>query len=208
MMLMLYSVLMRYEYRAGWDLPWWRRWARGVVAARVAGVGLVLAGGYVMWLLQAAPHRASLPVAGRLAAGAPLPAAQLVIGGLGVQRDIVTGSLKQLDKGLVVQRTQSGGDPERGGNFVLVGHRYVFDLLPGRVSEASVFYDLPKLKNGDVITVYWQHKAYRYAVNRLYQVKPGQVSVEAPSKEAKLTLYTCTLQGQADGRVVVEARPI
>jgi sortase A len=172
------------------------------LAAVLLGSGL-----YLTYLLILAPHRPILPPDGRLAPGAPLPDRQLVIPRLGVQVNIVADQLAQLDRGLVVQRTGAGGSPAKGGNFVLVGHRYVFSFVPARISLVSVFYDLDKLKTGDAITVYWHHQRYRYTVSRTYQVKPGQLSVEAPSRSAKLTLYTCTLQGQADGRIVVEAQP-
>ncbi|HSX03012.1 MAG TPA: class E sortase [Candidatus Saccharimonadia bacterium] len=174
---------------------------------RLGLAAVFMAGGlYLAYLLLMAPHRAALPADGRLTAGAPLPDRQLVIPRLGVQVNIVADQLAQLDHGLVVQRTGAGGNPAKGGNFVLVGHRYVFSWVPARVSLVSVFYDLDKLKTGDAITVYWQHKRYHYTVSRTYQVKPGQLSVEAPTTGPKLTLYTCTLQGQADGRIVVEAR--
>ncbi len=60
---------------------------------------------------------------------------------------------------------------------------------------------------GDDITVYWDKKDYRYKITEVKTVKPNETSIEAPSKEPKLTIYTCTLGGSADGRVVVIAKP-
>lgn len=49
-------------------------------------------------------------------------------------------------------------------------------------------------------------RRYQYEITKKYEVKPTQIEIEASSNEAKLTLYTCTLQGENDGREVFEAK--
>ena len=99
------------------------------------------------------------------------------------------------------------GNPEIGGNFVLSAHRFKIGLTPGETKRNSPFYNVDKLKNGDPIYVRWKNKMYKYKISKKYNVKPTQVEIEAPSEQPKLTLYTCSLGGSADGRVVLEAKP-
>jgi sortase A len=99
------------------------------------------------------------------------------------------------------------GNPEIGGNFILSAHRFKIGLTPGETKRNSPFYNVDKLKNGDPIYVRWKNKMYKYKISKKYNVKPTQVEIEAPSEQPKLTLYTCSLGGSADGRVVLEAKP-
>jgi sortase A len=112
---------------------------------------------------------------------------------------------RTLEQG-VWHRFPERGDPAKGGNFVLSAHRFNLGLTPQGTRAKSPFYNIDKLAVGDRIHVLFQGKAYEYAVTRLYSVKPSEVSIEAPSDDPKLTLYSCTLKGSADGRAVVEAR--
>ncbi len=171
----------------------------------IVSVLAILTGLYLLAITWLIPGRA--PLDDSAANPANAPERQLIIPRIGVNAAIVPFDIKQLDKGLIGQRTQSLGDPRLGGNFVLTGHRFVFNFNPVKVRKQSVLYDLDKLKTGDRLTVYWDYKRYDYEVSRLYEVKPNQVEIEEPSEEAKLTLYTCTLGGAYDGRVVVVAKP-
>ncbi len=99
------------------------------------------------------------------------------------------------------------GNPEMGGNFILSAHRFYLGTSPGQTKTRSPFYRLDKLKKGDTLRVFYNNKWYSYVVDHTYSVKPGETSIEAPSQTAKLTLYSCSLKGEADGRVVVEAVP-
>lgn len=67
-------------------------------------------------------------------------------------------------------------------------------------------YNIDDLEIGDELIVLWEKKEYKYKVTKLYKVEPDAVDIETPSDEAKLTLYTCTLNESSDGRVVVEAK--
>ena len=55
----------------------------------------------------------------------------------------------------------------------------------------------------------FQGKRYGYEIIEEKSVKPTQVEIEAPvpeGEDAKLTLYTCTLKGESDGREVFIAK--
>lgn len=111
-----------------------------------------------------------------------------------------------LEKG-AWHRYPERGDPERGGNFILSAHRFRLGATPNSTKERSPFYHLDKLQEGDIVDIYYEGQWYSYQIKRLYSVAPDAVEIEAPSEEAKLTIYSCTLRGSADGRVVVEATP-
>jgi sortase A len=100
------------------------------------------------------------------------------------------------------------GDPEKGGNFILSAHRFVIGLTPGETRRKSPFYHVEKLNVGDQILVDFNHKRYGYEITEKKAVKPDQIEIENPSKEAKLTIYTCTLGGESDGREVFIAKPL
>ena len=98
------------------------------------------------------------------------------------------------------------GDPEKGGNFILAGHRFELGLTPGETRHRSPFYHIDKLTDGDAIYVDFNGRRYKYVITDRLRVKPSQVAIEAPSEAPKMTLYTCTLRGTADGREVIIAR--
>ncbi len=126
---------------------------------------------------------------------------------LQLEVEIFDGGADALDRG-VWHRWPDRGDPEKGGNFILSAHRFRIGATPIGTKINSPFYKLDRLKSGDAIRIFWSGKWYEYRVVNIYSVKPDAVEVEAPTDEAKLTLYTCTLKGSVDGRVVVEARKV
>ena len=114
------------------------------------------------------------------------------------------GGADSLDKG-AWHRYPERGNPKDGGNFILSAHRFTIGLTPAETKLRSPFYKLDDLKAGDDVRIFYNHTWYDYQVTRLYDVKPDAVGIEAPSEDAKLTLYSCSLAGGADGRHVVEA---
>lgn len=100
------------------------------------------------------------------------------------------------------------GNPEKGGNFILSAHRFYLGKTPAGTKVRSPFYHLERVETGDKVRVFYEGKWYDYEVTKKYLVKPNATDIEAKSAEPKLTLYTCSLKGSADGRVVVEARPM
>lgn len=130
----------------------------------------------------------------------------LIIPKISVNAPINPGGKQTLDNGAIWHRQPQNGNPVDGGNFVLAGHRYQFAITPDKTIQNSVLYDLDKLKLGDKILVDWQKKRYTYKVTKIYSVKPNAVEIEERSLKPKMTLYTCTLAGSTDGRIVIEAK--
>jgi LPXTG-site transpeptidase (sortase) family protein len=131
---------------------------------------------------------------------------RLIIPKIELSQEIQSGDASVLDRG-VWHRFPERGDPLEGGNMILSGHRYIFAWLPWRVVEQSRFYNMDKLEVGDSVLVNWEGKQYDYTVSEKKTVSPNDTNIEGPSLEPKLTIYTCTLDGQADGRVVIIAQP-
>jgi sortase A len=105
-------------------------------------------------------------------------------------------------------RKPENGDPIQGGNFVLSAHRFVMDLTPQGTAEKSPFYNLDRLAVGDQFYVDYQNKRFKYEISRKYSVASEAAEIENRTVDAKLTLYSCTLEGSADGREVVEAKQL
>lgn len=87
-------------------------------------------------------------------------------------------------------------DPGQNGNSVIFAH-----------ARVGLFYNLKDLKKDDLVYVFTDKKWFAYKVTDITSVYPDQVEVIAPTKDQRLTLYTCT--GYADEkRLIVVAKPI
>jgi len=126
---------------------------------------------------------------------------------VGVNVPLETGGPEALEKG-AWHRFPERGDPVSGGNFIVSAHRFAIGYTPGEVRRKSPFYHIDKLAVGDQIIVDFQGKRYGYEITEHKEVTPTQVDIEAPTAEPRLTLYTCTLKGEADGREVYYAKPL
>jgi len=164
---------------------------------------LILAGLYIL-LLAFAPSLSFIPSSSTTKVSAS--ADSVSIPDVGIKEQIYEDGPASLDKG-AWHRYPARGNPEKGGNFILSAHRYGFSLNPAKVKADSRFYRIEDVQKGDTIQVTWNDKDYTYTVTEVKKVKPDAVDIEAPSQEPKLTLYSCTLAGRYDGRVVVIARP-
>lgn len=131
---------------------------------------------------------------------------RIQISKLNLEVPYFAGGAEELNKG-AWWRYPERGNPERGGNFILSAHRFELGLTPEGTKARSPFYTLNKLELGDEIRVFYQGKWYDYIVTKNYSVPRTAIEIEAPSDSARLTLYTCSLKGEIDGRVVVEAQP-
>lgn len=132
---------------------------------------------------------------------------QLLIKSVGIRADILEGTEEQLEFGLW-HRYPERGNPEIGGNFILSGHSFVWAYTPWQVSNKSYLYNLKDVNVGDDIVVRWNSKDYLYKVENKFSIDPSQTGIEDQSDIAKMTIYTCTEGGSADGRVVVIAKPV
>lgn len=131
---------------------------------------------------------------------------RLYIPRINVDVPIATGSALVLEKG-AWHRSPENGNPEKGGNFVLSAHRFSMGLTPQQTRAKSPFYHIESLKKGDQLFVDYDGKRYAYTVNRRFDVPRSAVEIEGPSREPKLTLYSCDLRGEQAGRIVLEASP-
>jgi sortase A len=133
---------------------------------------------------------------------------RLFIPQINVDVAIVTGTtIEALDRGSWHRKPELG-DPVKGGNFILSAHRFTMGLTPQQTLAKSPFYNIEKLQVGDQIYVDWQGKRYAYEISKEYEVKPNAVYIEDASAIAKMTLYSCTMGGSADGRAVFDAKPL
>ena len=133
---------------------------------------------------------------------------RLYIPQINVDVAIVTGDTSvALERG-AWHRKPENGDPVHGGNFVLSAHRFVMDITPQGTVLKSPFYNIDRLLIGDRLVVDYQGKRYEYEIKRKYAVEPNAAQIESKSEKPKMTLYSCTLQGSAEGRDVIEAIPV
>jgi LPXTG-site transpeptidase (sortase) family protein len=125
----------------------------------------------------------------------------LIIPAIGVNGTINEGETsKTLDKGL--WRKPNGSSPDKGGNTVIVAHRYKGgDTL-------NSFYNLPKLNIRDRMVIFWDHKELVYEVYEVREVLPTAIEVEDNTADPILTLITCTPLWTHQKRLVVRARLI
>lgn len=131
---------------------------------------------------------------------------RLVIPDHGINTVIYEGGVEVLNNGAWHQYPQRG-NPEIGGNFILAAHSFVWGYTPFQIINKSFFYNLVDVKKGDLVKVRWQSKDYQYVVEDKFQIKPNDTQILLPSNDSKLTMYTCTVGGSADGRVVIIAKP-
>jgi sortase A len=134
---------------------------------------------------------------------------RLYVQKLGVNAPIKTGDAPVMNNGGVWHRFPERGDPVAGGNFILSAHRWHTGKTPAETIAQSPFYNMDRMAVGDSIFVDFRGKRYKYEIYEIQQVKPDKTQIEEPlaeGEEAHMTLYTCTLKGSADGRVVIYAK--
>lgn len=86
--------------------------------------------------------------------------------------------------------------PNEAGNQVIFAH-----------AREGLFLPLRKAKIGQSVTVFTKDKWYSYKIKEIKEVLPNQTEVIAPTKDAILTLYTCS--GFSDSkRFIVTAEKI
>ncbi|MDQ5963506.1 MAG: sortase [Patescibacteria group bacterium] len=112
----------------------------------------------------------------------------------------MSNSYANLNKG--AWRLPIGSTPAEGGNTVIAGHRFSY------TGPRGIFYYLDKLKIGDEIGYREDGVMYRYAVESVRTVPATEVSIQQPTTDARLTLYTCTPLWNPVNRLVVVAKPL
>jgi len=126
---------------------------------------------------------------------------RLVVPSIDLDQPIYEGrSVTTVNKGIWLRPTAS--TPDHGSNTVMVGHRLTYTQPRG------VFYYLDKINIGDPIEVDWHGTAYIYTVKLIEAVTPQDTTVEAPSSDSQLTLYTCTPLWSLKDRLVIVAQKV
>ncbi|MCD4811768.1 class E sortase [bacterium] len=130
----------------------------------------------------------------------------IIIPKIDLFEEIFEGGEEVLSLG-VYHKFPEMGDPEKVGNFLLTAHRQELGLTVDSTRRKSPFYNIDKLEVDDEIKIVWNHVMYIYVVKNIYVVEPDQMEIEKQTEKSRLTLYTCTLAGSDDGRIVIEAFP-
>lgn len=117
-----------------------------------------------------------------------------------------TGNEEVMEHGAWWRRPENG-NPKDGGNFVLSAHRFIMGVTPEQTRRKSPFYHINKLALGDELTVDYEGQRYTYVISEIFAVTPDAVEIERRTDDHRLTLYSCTLGGAADGREVIIATP-
>ena len=128
---------------------------------------------------------------------------------LGVNVELNTGGAEAMHAGNAWHRFPDRGDPVKGGNFIISAHRWIRGNTPQETIKQSPFYNTDRLAVGDSIVIDFDGARYKYEIFDIFDIKPDQTEIEDPLKDGEepyMTLYTCTLKGSADGRVVIRAR--
>jgi sortase A len=200
---------MRFKHHHGGVTKKNRRFVRGITL--FLACAMFAAGIYLLILVMTPNIPVLFPVERIDAKTLPAPTDDRVyIPKIGVSVPLVAGGAEALEKG-AWHRFPERGDPVEGGNFIISAHRFSLGATPGETRKKSPFYHIDKLEVGDQIIVDFHGKRYGYEVTEKTNVKPTQVEIEAPitdSEDARLTLYTCTLGGESDGREVFYAKPL
>ena len=159
------------------------------------------------WLRDTSPE-ATAPYVGALAtsngSGSDTPIPQdnrLVIPGIGINEPIKESTNIGVINNGGTWRRPNTANPTQTNNTVIVGHRFYGP-------DASTFYHLDKVTVGDQMAIYWEGEEIVYEVTETKIVDAGQVSIEAPTDEKQLTLYTCDPIWTAVNRLVIIAKPV
>ncbi len=130
---------------------------------------------------------------------------KVIIKSAKIEVGIFEGGVEALEKG-AWHRYPERGNPEKGGNFIISAHRFGLGPTPQATIANSAFYNIDRIGTGDGIIIHWEGKEYEYEVSRKYEVEPDAVQIEDEREEHILTMYSCTLGGRYDGRIVIEAK--
>ncbi len=129
---------------------------------------------------------------------------KLIIPSIGVDTNIEESTYEDYESALRkgVWRVSNFGEPNRtGAPVILAAHRYGYLAWTNTFRHKSSFYNLPKVKVGDVITIDWQQREYLYGV---YKIENGTAITDY---SADIILYTCeNLSGEE--RIFVYAKLI
>lgn len=176
----------------------------------IIGLILIASGIYLLVIATAPTLTVLIPQQPIDSTTLPKPAVnddRIIIPSINVNIPYGTDGQAALDRG-AWWRYPDRGNPTDGGNFIIAAHRFSIQPTPQETIKKSPFYHIEKLTDGDTILIDYKGKRYGYTITKRYTVAPSQVEIEAKSDTPKLTMYSCTLEGSTDGRIVFEAKPM
>lgn len=170
----------------------------------IVAVLMILAGIYILTLVAAptvAPILITKPIDVKTLEKAKIDENRIIIPKIGVNINYAPGE-ESLDRG-AQWRHPDRGNPRDGGNFIIAAHRFSIQPTPLGTIEKSPFYNIDQLAVGETVIVDYQGGRYAYEINKIFDVKPTQIEIEAKTDDARLTLYSCELGGSEVGRIVL-----
>lgn len=117
----------------------------------------------------------------------------LIIPSIGVNTQLREATYENYEDALRlgVWRVSDFGAPGEAKPIILAAHRYGYLAWTNQYRRLNSFFNLPKLKVGDIVTIVWHQRKYTYEVYN--EEKGTQIS----DYSANLILYTCvTLTGE------------
>ncbi len=129
---------------------------------------------------------------------------RLNVPSIGVDTDIGEATYTNYESALKkgVWRVSDFGQPDKiGAPIILAAHRFGYLAWTNSYRHLNSFYNLPKVKVGDTVTIDWQQRRYTYGVYKT------EKSTAISDYSADLILYTCeSLSGEE--RIFVYAKLI
>jgi LPXTG-site transpeptidase (sortase) family protein len=129
-----------------------------------------------------------------------IQANQVIIPSILLDQNIYEGSQTYVELAKGVWRWPDGSTPDKGGNTILIGHRFTY------TDPRGVFYELNEVKLGEQIGVIWNGVIYDYNVTNIAQDAPTETSILNQTTQPELTLYTCTPLFSPKYRLVIIAQ--
>lgn len=120
----------------------------------------------------------------------------LKIPAIGVDEIVVQGTHTDALKSGPGHYDETGDPWDEQGRVGIAGHRTTY---------GAPFWDLDRVRPGDVITLITEFGTYAYRVTRTAVVPPTRIGVLDPTNEPTLVLTTCTPRFSAAQRLIVYA---
>jgi sortase (surface protein transpeptidase) len=111
----------------------------------------------------------------------------LIIESIGIQGEIHEGKNWEEILKNGIWHAPDSSTPEKVGATILAAHRWGYLSWSNQFRRLNSFYNLPDLKDGDIIKVIWNQRKYEY---QIYKTEEGETISDYT---ADLILYTCKL---------------
>ena len=126
---------------------------------------------------------------------------RLIVDKIGINTQIGEGSYEEALKNGVWRATDLGTPYKRNKPTILAAHRFGYLAWSNQYRRENSFFNLPKLSEGDKITIIWNQREY------VYEIYDGYTDTKIRNYDTDLILYTCEVLN-SPRRVVRLARLI